>query len=62
MADRNMRVRSGEDIIEHNPKVDRLEETPTYKRRVSLREADNESVFSEKVDGVRESDLKKRQV
>lgn len=57
--DDDARIQFGEDTIE---RIKAADGTNAYKRRISVQEADHESVFSEKGDGVRESDFKKRQV
>ncbi|KAK5134154.1 hypothetical protein LTR08_006929 [Meristemomyces frigidus] len=57
MADQGARIQFGDDAIERTKTAD-----SAYKRNVSIQEADSESVFSEKTNGVRESDYKKKQV
>ncbi|KAK4543691.1 hypothetical protein LTR36_005336 [Oleoguttula mirabilis] len=52
-------VQFGEDTLERTKTADSMN---IYKRGISVQEADHESVFSDKGDGVRESDYKKRQV
>ncbi|KAF2482537.1 putative potassium transporter 5 [Neohortaea acidophila] len=62
MAERTPRIAFGDDAIEHTRSAEDHIESLTYKKMASTHEVDADSLVSDRGVGVREGDMKKRQV